>query len=63
MGLPRWYHSRHALPAACPPRPHYGWAIAAILFLGAALNIGAGTYAFGLFVEPSKTRSVGRARP
>ena len=33
-------------------RPHYGWAIAAILFLGAALNIGAGTYAFGLFVEP-----------
>ena len=34
------------------PRLHYGWAIAAILFLGAALNIGAGTYAFGLFVEP-----------
>ena len=34
------------------PRPQYGWAIAAILFLGAALNIGAGTYAFGLFVEP-----------
>ncbi len=34
------------------PRPHYGWAIAAILFLGAALNVGGGTYAFGLFVEP-----------
>ena len=33
-------------------RPHHGWAIAAILFLAAALNIGAGTYAFGLFVEP-----------
>ncbi len=33
-------------------RLHYGWVIVAILFLGAGLNIGAGTYAFGLFVEP-----------
>ena len=31
---------------------HRGWAVVIVIFLSAALAIGASNYAFGLFVEP-----------